>query len=97
LKNAPILVLDEATAFADPENEHKIQLALNELMKNKTVIIIAHRLSTVRGADKIIVVEKGRIAEEGKHDTLAAANGRYSRMWEQYSGAVNWTLKKEAV
>jgi ATP-binding cassette subfamily B protein len=97
LKNAPILVLDEATAFADPENEHKIQLALSALMKNKTVIIIAHRLSTVRGADKIIVVEKGRIAEEGKHDSLAAADGRYSRMWEQYSGAVNWTLKKEAV
>ncbi|MDR2132431.1 MAG: ABC transporter ATP-binding protein/permease [Clostridiales Family XIII bacterium] len=95
LKNAPILVLDEATAFADPENEQKIQLALSELMKNKTVIIIAHRLSTVRGADKILVVNKGKIAETGRHDELVAANGRYAAMWELYSGAANWMLGKE--
>ncbi|MDR2649369.1 MAG: ABC transporter ATP-binding protein/permease [Clostridiales bacterium] len=92
IKNAPILVLDEATAFADPENERKIQLALSKLMKDKTVIIIAHRLSTVRGADKILVVDRGKILEEGAHETLVTANGRYSRMWEQYTGAMDWTL-----
>ncbi|MDR1252488.1 MAG: ABC transporter ATP-binding protein/permease [Treponema sp.] len=92
LKNAPIIVLDEATAFADPENEQKIQKAFEELMKNKTVIIIAHRLSTVRGADKIVVIDKGRLAEEGKHDALVKAGGRYSRMWEHYTRALNWTL-----
>jgi ATP-binding cassette subfamily B protein len=97
LKNAPILVLDEATAFSDPENEQKIQLALSELMKGKTVIIIAHRLSTVRGADKILVVDKGRILEEGGHEALVKANGRYSRMWEQYTGAMDWTLGKREV
>ncbi|MDR1605120.1 MAG: ABC transporter ATP-binding protein/permease [Gracilibacteraceae bacterium] len=97
LKNAPILALDEATAFADPENEQKIQRALSELMKNKTVVIIAHRLSTVRGADKILVIDKGKIVEEGRHDTLAAAGGRYSRMWAQYTESIDWTLgKKEA-
>jgi ATP-binding cassette subfamily B protein len=92
LKNAPILALDEATAFADPENEQKIQLALSELMKDKTVIIIAHRLSTVRGADKILVVDRGKIVEEGRHHDLVNAGGQYSRMWEQYTGAMNWTL-----
>ncbi|MDR1997813.1 MAG: ABC transporter ATP-binding protein/permease [Candidatus Margulisbacteria bacterium] len=92
LKNAPILVLDEATAFADPENEQKIQWAFEQLMRNKTVIIIAHRLSTVRGADNIVVIEKGRVAEQGTHDQLAAAQGCYSRMWAQYTGALNWTL-----
>jgi ATP-binding cassette subfamily B protein len=97
LKGAPILVLDEATAFADPENEQKIQEAFEELMKNKTVIIIAHRLSTVRGADKIVVVDKGAVAEEGRHDELVAAGGRYSRMWKQYTGTLDWSLtgKKE--
>jgi ATP-binding cassette subfamily B protein len=92
LKNAPVIVLDEATAFSDPENEQKIQKAFESLMKNKTVIIIAHRLSTVRGADKIVVIDKGRLVEEGTHDTLVKAQGRYSRMWEQYSGAMKWTL-----
>ncbi|MDR0583731.1 MAG: ABC transporter ATP-binding protein/permease [Treponema sp.] len=92
LKNAPIIVLDEATAFADPENEQNIQRAFEELMKNKTVIIIAHRLSTVRGADKIVVIDKGRLAEEGRHDELVNSNGRYSRMWLQYTGALNWRI-----
>jgi ATP-binding cassette subfamily B protein len=92
LKDAPIIVLDEATAFADPENEHKIQLALEKLMRNKTVIIIAHRLSTVRGADKILALDKGKIAEEGTHEKLAAARGLYSRMWAQYTSALDWTL-----
>jgi ATP-binding cassette subfamily B protein len=92
LKNAPIIVLDEATAFADPENEQKIQKAFEELMKNKTVIIIAHRLSTVRGADRIVVIDRGRLVEEGPHNALVKAGGRYSRMWEQYTGAMKWTL-----
>ncbi|MDR1083106.1 MAG: ATP-binding cassette domain-containing protein, partial [Coriobacteriales bacterium] len=96
LKNAPILVLDEATAFADPENEQKIQLALSELMKDKTVIIIAHRLSTVRGANKILVTDRGKIVEEGTHDVLVGAGGRYSRMWAQYTGAMDWTLSGTA-
>jgi len=97
LKNAPIIVLDEATAFADPENEYKIQLAFEQLMKNKTVIIIAHRLSTVRGADKILVIDQGTLAEEGRHDALAAAGGRYSRMWEQYTSAMSWTIAERQV
>jgi ATP-binding cassette subfamily B protein len=92
LKNAPVIVLDEATAFTDPENERKIQKAFESLMKNKTVIIIAHRLSTVRGADKIVVIDKGRLAEEGTHGALVQAGGRYSRMWEQYAGAMNWGI-----
>ncbi|GBR75332.1 multidrug transport system, ATPase and permease components [Candidatus Termititenax persephonae] len=96
LKNAPILVLDEATAFADPENEHKIQLALEKLMRDKTVIIIAHRLSTVRGADKILVLDRGKIVEEGTPEKLAAAQGLYSRMWAQYASALNWTLSSGA-
>lgn len=95
LKNAPILVLDEATAFADPENEHKIQKALEKLMKDKTVIIIAHRLSTVRGADKIIVIDQGTVAEEGRFDGLAAAGGRFSRMWRQYAGTLDWSIAKK--
>jgi ATP-binding cassette subfamily B protein len=92
LKNAPILVLDEATSFADPENEQKIQLALSALIKNKTVVMIAHRLSTVRGADNIIVIDRGGVAEQGNHDKLLAAHGRYSRMWERYSAALDWAI-----
>jgi ATP-binding cassette subfamily B protein len=95
LKNAPILALDEATAFSDPENERQIQLALSKLTRGKTVIVIAHRLSTARGANKILVVDKGKIVEEGAHNALVAAKGRYSRMWEQYSGALSWTFKKK--
>jgi ATP-binding cassette subfamily B protein len=85
-------VLDEATAFADPENEREIQKALEHLMKGKTVIIIAHRLSTIRGADKIVVLDRGRVVEEGRHDDLVKAAGRYSRMWEHYTGALNWSF-----
>lgn len=92
LKNAPIIVLDEATAFADPENEQKIQLAFEQLMKNKTVIIIAHRLSTVRGADRILVIDEGRLAEEGRHNALVNSGGRYSHMWKQYNAAMSWTI-----
>ena len=97
LKNAPIIVLDEATAFADPENEYKIQLAFEQLMKDKTVIIIAHRLSTVRGADNIVVTNLGCIAEQGRHDSLVKSGGRYSQMWSQYISAMGWTITKEVV
>ncbi|MDR0434752.1 MAG: ABC transporter ATP-binding protein/permease [Gracilibacteraceae bacterium] len=92
LKDAPILVLDEATAFADPENEQKIQFAFEELMRRKTVVIIAHRLSTVRGADKIVVMDGGKVAEQGVHEELLKAEGRYSRMWAQYNRAMNWSI-----
>ena len=97
LKNAPIIVLDEATAFADPENEHKIQLAFEQLMKDKTVIIIAHRLSTVRGADNIVVVDEGEIVEQGKHDALVKSGGRYSHMWEQYTASMSWSMTEKGV
>lgn len=96
LKDAPIVVLDEATAFADPENEVLIQKAFAELTKGRTVIMIAHRLSTVVGADKIIVLENGKIAEEGTHETLKNSNGLYSLMWQDYNQAVKWQIKSES-
>ena len=95
LKNAPIVVLDEATAFADPENEALIQKAFAKLTKGRTVIMIAHRLSTVVGADKIIVLDGGRKAEEGTHDELTRANGLYARMWADYNQAVTWRIAAE--
>ncbi|MGF7029176.1 ATP-binding cassette subfamily B protein [Paenibacillus mucilaginosus] len=94
LKNAPVLVLDEATAFADPENEHEMQLALTALMKNKTVIVIAHRLSTIREADQILVMENGRIIERGRHEDLVSADGLYGSMWRSYRHAAQWHLGK---
>ncbi len=96
LKDAPIVVLDEATAFADPENEALIQKAFAVLMKGRTVIMIAHRLSTVVGADKIIVLNEGRIEEEGKHEELLKKNGMYSRMWADYNRAVLWKIEGAA-
>ena len=92
LKNAPIVVLDEATAFADPENEALIQKAFTVLTKDRTVIMIAHRLSTVVGADRIIVLDSGRVVEEGTHKDLVQAKGLYARMWKDYSQAVNWRI-----
>ena len=94
LKDAPIVVLDEATAFADPENEALIQRALAHLTRGKTVLMIAHRLSTVVGADKICVLADGRLVEEGAHDELAAAGGVYARMWEDYRRAATWRIGK---
>ncbi|MCR4722419.1 MAG: ABC transporter ATP-binding protein/permease [Eubacteriales bacterium] len=92
LKNAPIVVLDEATAFADPENEALIQKAFAVLTKGRTVIMIAHRLSTVIGADKIIVLDSGHVKEEGTHAQLATAGGLYSEMWAEYNQAVKWKI-----
>ena len=93
LKNAPIVVLDEATAFADPENEALIQKAFAVLTKDRTVIMIAHRLSTVVGADKIIVMDAGHVAEEGTHAQLAAAGGLYAKMWADYNQAASWRIQ----
>ena len=95
LKNAPIIVLDEATAFADPENEHLIQQALHRLTKGKTVLMIAHRLSSVTDVDRILVIDKGKIAEQGTHAELINQSGVYSRMWDEYRRSVNWTLGKK--
>ncbi len=95
LKNAPIVVLDEATAFADPENEHLIQQALKKLTEGKTVLMIAHRLTSVMNADNILVIEKGKIAEQGTHNELVAKNGKYTHMWNEYQQSVKWTIRKE--
>lgn len=96
LKNAPIVLLDEATAFADPENEYLIQQALKELTRGKTVLMIAHRLTSITDADDILVVDKGRIIEQGTHAELIRAEGTYNRMWNEYRQSVNWTIGKEA-
>ncbi len=93
LKDAPIVVLDEATAFADPENEVLIQKAFARLTKGRTVIMIAHRLSTVVGADKILVLDGGRVVEQGTHQELAAAGGLYARMWSDYNQAIQWKME----
>lgn len=95
LKNAPIVVLDEATAFADPENEVLIQKAFAELTKGKTVIMIAHRLSTVVGADKIIVLDNGKVVEEGTHEELKNNGGLYAHMWSEYNQAAKWKIQSE--
>ena len=95
LKNAPILILDEATAFADPDNEARVQAAFAELAKGKTVIMIAHRLSTVADADCIYVVQDGRIAESGTKDALCAQNGLFAQMWRDYQSSVQWKVAKE--
>lgn len=92
LKNAPILVLDEATAYADPENEYQMQLALRELIKNKTVLIIAHRLTTICEADQIIVLKDGEINDRGTHRELLANGGLYKNMWDAYTSSADWQL-----
>ena len=97
LKDAPIIILDEATALADPENEYLIQKAISEITKDKTVIMIAHRLSSVKNVAKIYVVENGRIVEEGNHHTLIDSGGIYSRMWDEFNQSIQWKVKSEAI
>lgn len=92
LKNAPVLILDEATAFADPDNEQRVQAAFEKLSKDKTVIMIAHRLSTVTNADRIYVLKDGTVAESGSHEELIAQSGVYAHMWEEYNKSVNWKV-----
>lgn len=95
LKDAPVVLLDEATAFADPENEQEIQRALRRLMRGKTVVMIAHRLTSVTDADTIVVMDEGRIAEQGTHPQLLQKEGVYRRMWDEYQQSVRWAIKKE--
>ena len=95
LKDAPIIILDEATALADPENEYLIQKAISEITKDKTVIMIAHRLSSVKNVDMIYVVENGRIVEKGNHDSLVRDAGLYSRMWDEFNNSIQWKVKSE--
>lgn len=95
LKNAPILILDEATAFADPDNEAKVQQAFSELAKGKTVIMIAHRLSTVADADCIYVIKDGKICESGKREELIGKDGLFAKMWKDYAASVEWKVAKE--
>lgn len=95
LKNAPVIILDEATAFADPDNEAKVQKAFSELSKGKTVIVIAHRLSTVANADCIYVIKDGLIAESGRRDELLEKNGVFAEMWKEYAASVEWKVAKE--
>jgi len=97
VKNAPIIVLDEATAFSDPENEYLIQRAFEKLMHGKTVIMIAHRLSTIRSANKIVVLDKGRLVEQGSHSELLEERGKYFDMWNTYTQTLDWKInRKEA-
>ncbi|MDY5111420.1 ABC transporter ATP-binding protein [Faecalicoccus sp.] len=92
LKNAKYIILDEATAFSDPENEHIIQKSFKRLSDNKTTLMIAHRLSTVIDADRILVIEDGRIVEEGKHIELLKINGVYKQLWDEYQRSINWKI-----
>lgn len=96
LKDAPIVVLDEATAFADPENEYMVQKAFEQLTKGKTVLMIAHRLTTVVNADRIYVLQGGRVAESGTHAELLGNKGVYASMWNDYRTSVKWNVAKEA-
>lgn len=95
LKNSPIIILDEATAFADPDNEAKVQAAFNKLAKGRTVIMIAHRLSTVTNADRIFVLRDGKLAESGKFAELSSSGGLFSSMWNEYRQSVQWKVAKE--
>lgn len=96
LKNSPIIILDEATAFADPDNEAKVQAAFNELARGKTVIMIAHRLSTVVNADRIFVLREGKLAENGTFDELVKNGGTFANMWNEYRRSIEWKVEKEA-
>ena len=95
LKDAPIVLLDEATAALDPENELHIQEAIDELVKDKTVVVIAHRLNTVSRADKIVVIDKGCIVEEGTHDFLLSLEGLYKALWDEQQCVKGWKFGQE--
>lgn len=95
LKDAPIIILDEATAYVDPENELLIQEAINSLVKSKTLIIIAHRLSTIAAADQILVIDDGKVIEQGKHTELVSSGGLYGRFWEKRQRARGWKVAKK--
>ncbi len=95
LKDTPIVVLDEATAYADPENEGKILQGFATLLKDKTVLVIAHRLSTVTTADQILMIDRGKVAQRGRHADLIKAGGLYKNMWETYSRAREWTIARK--
>ncbi|MDD3137957.1 MAG: ABC transporter ATP-binding protein [Lachnospiraceae bacterium] len=97
VKNAPIVLLDEATAFADPENEHLIQKALKELSRGKTTLMIAHRLTSVQNVDRILVIEGGKIVQEGSHQELLNRDGTYKAMWEEYQKSVAWKIKAKGI
>ena len=96
LKNAPIIVLDEATAFADSENEAKIEAVLTEFVKGKTLIVIAHRLSTVTNADQIYVLKNGEVIEHGTHQDLLHLQGTYKHLWEAHQRSLEWQIAREA-
>jgi ATP-binding cassette subfamily B protein len=96
LKDSDIVILDEASAFADPECEAQVQLAFREMAKGRTVIMIAHRLSAVRNADRIYVLKDGHVEEQGKHDDLLKESGLYAAMWAEYQKAVNWKVGETA-
>jgi ATP-binding cassette subfamily B protein len=95
LKDAPIIILDEATAFADPENEYQIQKAFESLVKDKTVLMIAHRLSSIKDVDSILVIQNGVVVESGNHKELLDINGVYKNMWEEYQTSISWKVGKE--
>ena len=95
LKDAPIIVLDEATAFMDPENEEKLNAALDEITKNKTVLVIAHRLSTVKNADKICVIKEGKCMAADKHEKLLEECPEYKKFWDASVSASTWKIKGE--
>ena len=92
LKDAPIVLLDEATASLDPENEVLIQQAISALVAEKTVIVIAHRLQSIMSADNIVVLDEGQVAEQGTHEELLKRNGIYARLWAEQSQAASWGL-----